>query len=230
MKTICTSVHLVGDSAILDDAFTEEQQEAVQNGTTKTKRGQSMTNREMALKAAYFDKDGYVYAPGPWLIGTVKGTMHFCKIGKKSASWFTGSIRIPETPVYLMRNGKKIHIDECGVDTRAHNCHQGDKILKRIKHRLMIELPWELDFKLNLVDDGSVTILNVQEFLEKAGYLQGIGSFRPQHKGQFGCFHPTQIEVTSICDSTNQCKIIGIDLPKVEEKKPATRGKKKVAA
>lgn len=62
---------------------------------------------------------------------------------------------------------------------------------RNIKGRVIVIRPrwneWSATFDL-IVDEDSITVETIQRILEYSGKYIGIGSYRPQNKGQFGRF------------------------------------------
>lgn len=60
---------------------------------------------------------------------------------------------------------------------------------RNIKGRVIVIRPrwneWRAEFNL-MVDEDSITSETIQSIIEKSGKYIGIGSYRPQNKGQFG--------------------------------------------
>lgn len=69
---------------------------------------------------------------------------------------------------------------------------------RNIKGRVIVIRPrwneWKAEFTLT-VDEDSITIETIQSIIEKSGKYIGIGSYRPQNKGQFGRY---QIESLTV--------------------------------
>lgn len=66
-----------------------------------------------------------------------------------------------------------------------------------IKGRVIVVRPrWDdldLEFNVNVKND-TITKQTVREILDQAGIMFGIGSYRPEHKGEFGVFDVTKFE------------------------------------
>jgi hypothetical protein len=68
---------------------------------------------------------------------------------------------------------------------------------KNVKARVIVKRPkwmeWGASFTI-LVDDDTITKETVESLLDYAGRYVGIGSYRPEHRGQFGRFEVENIE------------------------------------
>lgn len=67
---------------------------------------------------------------------------------------------------------------------------------RNIKGRVIVIRPkwtnWQIEFNLT-VDEDSITQEMVERIITNAGKYIGIGSYRPQNKGQFGRFEITEL-------------------------------------
>ena len=57
-----------------------------------------------------------------------------------------------------------------------------------IRYRLMFE-DWRIPLEIKYLGDGKVSIEQILNALNLAGFVCGIGEWRPEKKGQFGMFH-----------------------------------------
>jgi hypothetical protein len=81
------------------------------------------------------------------------------------------------------------------IDTRS-------AVNKNTKGRVLVNRPkildWELPFTLEL-DEAWLPITTMETVIEKllseAGKFPGVGSYRPEHKGQFWTFRPVEVEL-----------------------------------
>jgi len=85
------------------------------------------------------------------------------------------------------------HIDIRDFDT----IDKRSAVNQNIKGRVMVIRPrWDnLDITFNvLVKNDTITNETVKEIIDQAGIMFGIGSYRPQHKGEFGVFEVTKFK------------------------------------
>jgi len=198
-------VTIEGDTPIMMDRMTEEDAEGIKNSTSSgAKKGDEKKKEDRAKEHAYLMKfegeDDVFFAPHQWLLGTIQGGMKFCKIGRKSASNFTGAIHVPHEQYPIMRGSKPLTWEDARVHWEHHNAHSGPQTYKRFKARAVIPTPWVLTFKVGY-HDKYLKESNVKEFIEDAGVLSGIGTFAPRHKGSYGKFRMVSCKVVQKCDS-----------------------------
>lgn len=68
---------------------------------------------------------------------------------------------------------------------------------RNVKARIIVKRPKWMDWKAKftlIIDDDTITKDTVADLLSYAGRYVGIGSYRPEHKGQFGRFEVENIE------------------------------------
>ncbi len=139
---------------------------------------------------SYIDKEGRYYMPAEHFKqsfiaggGYVKG-----KVGNATRSMkniVAGMWRIKEDKIFLPK------FDE--VDSRS-------AVNKNVKARIMVHRPkwlnWEAEFTLMIDEDekNKLTIETVENIIKYAGRYLGVGSYRPQHTGEFGRFNIVSIE------------------------------------
>ena len=80
--------------------------------------------------------------------------------------------------------------DEFEIDKRS-------AVNNNIKGRIITIRPkwknWQAEFEL-IIDNDTITENTIRELLTFSGSYIGIGSFRPQHKGQFGRYILTELK------------------------------------
>lgn len=130
---------------------------------------------------SYIDIEGNYFIPSEHFKQSfVKGgSMVKGKVGASTKSmknvvagmWFIRPERIP----FRM-------FDE--VDTRS-------AVNRNVKARIIVHRPkwlnWDCEFELN-VDNDSLTIQVIRSIIESAGKYIGVGSYRPEHTGEYGRF------------------------------------------
>lgn len=136
-----------------------------------------------AEKAAYRNKDGFLYIPSRCLKACIINAASWYKFGKKSAKpIIAGCSRIEQTEIILLDNKGK-PIVEYEIDKRPVVVQQS----RIIRARPIIK-EWKVKFDL-VYDDrmiGDVELLN--QILEEAGQRVGLLDNRPAKFGENGCF------------------------------------------
>jgi hypothetical protein len=133
---------------------------------------------------AYINKDGeYFMPPDHFKQSFIKGGAFVkAKVGNTTKSMkniVAGMWRIQEREIPFRK------FDE--VDTRS-------AVNKNVKARIIVHRPlwneWDAEFTL-LIDDDSrngVTVETINSIISYAGRYLGVGSYRPEHTGEFGRF------------------------------------------
>lgn len=141
-------------------------------------------NDEPHLKAAfhsYIDPEGNYYIPSAhFKQAFVKGGGFVkAKVGNATRSmknivagmWFVSPEQIPF---------RKFDV----VDERS-------AVNRNVKARVMVYRPkwntWECEFTL-MVDNDTLTLQTIKDIIEAAGKYLGVGSYRPEHTGEYGRF------------------------------------------
>lgn len=83
---------------------------------------------------------------------------------------------------------------------RFHQVDSRSAVNKNVKARIMVHRPrwneWTAEFTL-LIDDDSrngVTMETINDIVSYSGRYLGIGSYRPEHTGEFGRFEIEKIQ------------------------------------
>jgi len=227
-------------SDLMQDRLLEEDVEQIDKGVTRKGAGadkkKGIDHIADAINHAYVNDKGELYIPRTWVHNCINEAARFQLIGKSSMTRFMGLVSVIGDNFLIMRNGKPVLIGECEVDKRHHNVHMNGQILKRIKYRTILHVddlnPVTATFVLRW-DDDTLSVVHIRQLLKDAGMMLGFGSYRPQHKGEFGKFMPIKIELLRQWDLSDKCEVVGF--PKIVAKatgnaKPATkRGNKAVA-
>lgn len=134
-----------------------------------------------ALFHSYQTKDGKYYMPSEHIRSSLINAGKFIKSkvgnGKKSmANIVAGMFYV--SPEEILLNG------DFDIDKRS-------AVNKNIKARIISIRPkwknWAVKFTLS-VDNDTITQETIRTLLDYAGNYVGIGSYRPEHNGQFGRF------------------------------------------
>ncbi len=187
MKTV--EVEIVGTSPLLIHRFGEE---AEQGKSTRAVVVDVKDPRTEATKVAYIAKDGTFYfssAAIPGCLGNA-GANHKLKGNRKTLRFVVPSaVRVPD-PTITICNGNGKPVKDFEVDSRPVT-------IPATKGRVMRHRPrfdqWSAKFRL-LVNEKLLAVEMVHQLLNEAGEQIGIGDFRPEKRGPFGCFRVTKFE------------------------------------
>lgn len=184
MKTV--EVTIVGTSPLLQHRFDET---AEHGKSTRTVMQDHGTPREQAEKVVYRDGIGF-YFPGTWIAGALceAGGNHKLRGSRKSAKYVVpAAVRVQDVNVPLRNGDGKALVHDYEVDSRPVT-------IPATKGRVMRHRPrfdvWSATFRL-VINDNLLQEAFVQQLLTEAGEQQGIGDFRPNKRGPFGCFRVT---------------------------------------
>jgi hypothetical protein len=147
------------------------------------------TPREQAEKVVYRNGNGF-YFPGTWIIGALReaGSSHKMRGSRKSVKFLVpAAIGIVEIDIPIRNGDGSSLIKDFEVDSRPVT-------IPSTKGRIMRHRPrfddWSARFNIKI----EIDILPedfTQQLLTEAGRTQGIGAFRPNKTGPFGCFRIT---------------------------------------
>ncbi len=188
MKTV--EVTIVGTTPLLQHRFAEDAEQEKSTRTILQDRG---TPREQAEKVCYRNGKTF-YFPGTWIAGALcsAGSNHKLRGSRKSARFIVpAAVRIIDLEIPIRNGGGKTHnaalMDDFEVDSRPVT-------IPATKGRIMRHRPrfddWSASFKLT-INDKLLPEEFVQQLLNEAGEQCGIGDFRPEKRGPFGCFRVT---------------------------------------
>jgi len=92
----------------------------------------------------------------------------------------------------FMRNGEPLTLANSGIYIAFHvaRIRKGQLAIPSPKERPVLPLPWELSFKLTLVDNPDLTESILKKLFIEGGVAIGFGTFR----GVFGKFEVTRWE------------------------------------
>lgn len=181
MKTI--EVEIQGTSPLLIHRFSENDEQAKSTRRIKVKR---YDPREEATKAAYIAPNGTYYFSAFSIPGSMgnAGANHKMVGSRKTLRFIVPSaVRVLSDAITILKEDGK-PAENFEVDARPVT-------IPATKGRVMRYRPrfdkWAANFHL-LLDDNSLAIEDAQRLLEEAGQFIGIGDFRPEKRGPFGCF------------------------------------------
>jgi len=171
----------------MDDAKLKEWEQ--KRSRVIEREGLNSSEEKQALFHAYTTESGEYYIPSDHFKqsfvkggATVKG-----KVGNATKSMknvVAGMWAIKESQIPFRR------FDE--VDTRS-------AVNQNVKARVIVNRPkwldWECEFTLTIDDDNTMTVGMINEIIKNAGRYLGVGSYRPEHTGEFGRFTHTLTEL-----------------------------------
>jgi hypothetical protein len=189
MKII--NVEIRGTSPLLIHRFSEDSEQAKSSRRTMV---QTRDPREEATKVAYIAKDGTYYFSAfsiPGAMGNA-GANHKMRGSRKSMRFVVPSAVRVTTEAITILNGngpaKDFEVDARPVTIPA------------TKGRIMRYRPrfdcWGAKFTLTL-DENQLSIEDAHTLLNEAGVGIGIGDFRPEKRGPFGCFRVVEFKEAS---------------------------------
>ncbi len=179
-------VRIRGTTALLQNRFTESAQEG---GSTRKVMVQKRDPREEATKSAYIDAEGKHSFPGAAISRLLReaGGNHKIKGSRKSAKFVVPAAVLVLHDAITLTNGDgktPIKGDAFEVDSRP-------VVIPATKGRIMRHRPrhdhWSASFDLRINE----TVLDpdfINQLLTEGGQQIGIGDFRPEKGGPFGCF------------------------------------------
>jgi hypothetical protein len=186
MKTI--EVEIRGTSPLLIHRFAEE---AEQGKATRKVDVNRPDPREQARKAAYIAKDGTFYFSAFSIPGCMRnaGANHKMRGTRKTLRFVVPSaVRITEETITILNgNGPAKDFE---VDARPVTIPATKGRIMRYRPRFDF---WGAKFALQ-VDDSALSVEDVQQLLTEGGQSFGIGDFRPEKGGPFGCFRVVKFE------------------------------------
>jgi len=157
------------------------------DNATRPISAKTPTPQEEAESSVYRDKQGRIAFPTPAISRILRdsGTNHKVKGTRRSVRFVVpAAVRLIGDLILVTNGDGKTSVDSYSVDTRStvnpstkgrHLCHRA-----RFEH-------WSMRLQLTVNE----TLLHpdlVKQLLQEGGEQLGIGSFRPEKGGPFGCF------------------------------------------
>jgi len=186
MKTV--QIEIRGTSPLLIHRFAEDVE------TAKASRAIAVADRDPlaeATKAAYIAPDGTYYFNAFAITSAMgnAGSSHKMRGSRKSLKFIVPSaVRMTADTVTILNGAgpaKRFEVDARPVTIPA------------TKGRIMRYRPrfneWGARFDL-LVNDALLSVETAHQLLVEAGQSYGIGDFRPEKRGPFGCFRVTKFD------------------------------------
>jgi len=180
MKTV--TVEIRGTSPLLIHRFTEASEQAA---ATRRVKVDNVNPREEATKHAYIAPDGTFFFNAFSIPASMAnaGANHKMRGSRKTLKFIVPSAVRMNVDAVTILNGsgpaKDFEVDSRPVTIPA------------TKGRIMRHRPrfdcWGAKFDL-IVNDNLLSLDDVHKLLNEAGEYIGIGDFRPEKRGPFGCF------------------------------------------
>lgn len=168
--------------------FQEHNEQEKSSRSVLVNRG---TPREQADKATYRTKEGAFYFPGTAISRLLReaGGNHKMRGSRKSAKFVVpAAVRVAEDAVLIRNGDNEALAKDFEVDSRP-------VVIPATKGRIMAHRPrwdcWSAKFTI-VVNDDILPVDFVNQLLTEASQQIGIGAFRPEKGGPFGCFLVTK--------------------------------------
>lgn len=191
MKFVTINVEVTGTTPLLQHRFSENNEVDGENGKGTRKVAKDYgTPREQAEQAVYRDADGFIYVPSTYFLSLLcgAGANHKQKGSRRSLRFIVpAAVRIGQVEVPLVdpETGKRINKFE--VDSRRVVIRSTGGSVMRCRPRFD---KWRAVFTL-VVNVDLMAIETASMLLQEGGESLGIGDFRPEKRGPFGCFQVT---------------------------------------
>jgi len=184
MATETFEITIKGTSPLLQHRFTEAAENAK---ATRRISVDSVLPRDEASKCAYINQEGQLYIPTQQPISALINVAgnHKQRGSRKSLRYVVpGAVRPVEESAVLCDPDTGTPIKHFEVDSRPVTIPATKG--KIMRHRPRIE-KWSATFSLKINTD-MIASDDVLKLLAEAGDVVGIGDFRPEKRGPFGCF------------------------------------------
>lgn len=146
---------------------------------------------KMAAYHAYIDDNGDYYIPSE----------HFKQCFVKGGAFVKGKVGNATRSMKNIVAGQWIIPIEKIPFRRFDEVDVRSAVNQNVKARVITRRPkwnnWECQFVLHIDDDGLLTNETILSIMSYAGRFQGVGSYRPEHTGEFGRFMAEIIEIKS---------------------------------
>jgi len=185
------SARIQGTAPILQHAFGTAALEELQQ-EAKQRTGQVDYSLEW-MQTMYAGADGYLYQPATHVEGALQKAASAFKVKGKAGKTFKDAVKAyayvaPEQP-HLLWAGQPIPNPTKDLLTTPTDALQVSVMHVKVQRaavaraRLMINVGWELEFTIDVIDDQLPQAV-VKEALIEAGRAVGIGDYRPRY-GRF---------------------------------------------
>jgi len=181
MKLI--DIEIKGVTPLLQHRFGEDSEQSQSTRKVLISNG---TPREQAEKGVYRAKDRSFFFPSTWITGVLReaGSGHKLRGSRRSAKFIVPSCVIVTEEAITLLNGDGAKAKDFEIDSRP-------VCIPSTKGRVMRHRPrfdqWSARFTLR-INESVLPIDFIHSLLDEGGQQVGIGDFRPQKSGPFGCF------------------------------------------
>jgi hypothetical protein len=155
---------------------------------TKKVHKQPVLARDQAEKVAYRDKkSGGLYLQGVAIKSAIIGAAASHKqVGSRRSLKYVipGAVRVPQQVIMLLALDRKKVLKDFEIDSRPVTIPSTKGRIMRHRPRLDA---WCASFDIR-IDEEAIDEQSVRGLLVEAGNSIGLGDFRPQRFGEFGCF------------------------------------------
>lgn len=193
-------VRIQGISPILQHAFGADDVKNLQQ-EAKQRTGQVDYSLEW-MGTMYAGIDGYLYQPASHLEGALQKAASAFKVKGKAGKTFKDAVKayayIAPVQPRLLWNSEPIPTPTKDLLENPTDALQVSVMRVKVQRaavarsRLMINVGWELEFGIDVIDDQLPQAV-VKEALAEAGRAVGIGDFRPR----YGRFNVVAFEVSN---------------------------------
>lgn len=187
MKIKLVSVRLEGTSPYLMHRFPgEEGDEEVSIAKSKRRKVKNPPRREEAEKAANRDEEGRLYINSSSFPCSMSfaGVNHIFSGRKTYKTIVANAVRTTSDKIFLLDPVTNTPYMDFEIDSRAVTIPSTRGRI--IRHRPRFDR-WACEFDLAINED-LIAVEMVHELLNEAGTIIGVGDYRPQKSGPFGCF------------------------------------------
>lgn len=192
-KSMATyDVQITGVTSLLQHRFAEPNEADAGKGTRAVHIKEELP-RDQAERAAYRKKDGTLYLPGAAIGRMLReaGSAHKQKGSRKSLKYIVpAGVRVTEDQLTLVNGDGKTPLSDFEVDGRPVTIPSTKGRIMRYRPRLDC---WGAVFSLYINEDV-LDAKTVHQLLVEGGERIGVGDYRPEKGGPFGCFQVTRWE------------------------------------
>lgn len=190
MATHGIRLRLEGKTPLIMHRFSDAAAQSTQRGSKVANQQYNQgTPREQAETSLYLDSSGALVIPQPNIMASIVGGGQYHKLGRsqvttRERSLVVAALDIPSVCIPLIAS-------DWEVDSRP-------VVIPATKGRVIRHRPrfdtWALEFDAE-IDANVMPVDLMQEVIESAGRLVGLGDYRPARKGPYGRYFISMWEV-----------------------------------
>jgi len=180
------NVRIEGITPLLQHRFAEPNEADAGKGT-RAVHIKDVLPRDQAELAAYRKRDGTLFLPGAAIARMLReaGGSHKQKGSRKSLKYIVpAGVRMTEDQLTLVNGDGKTPLKDFEVDARPVTIPSTKGRIMRYRPRLDC---WGAVFALAINEDV-LDPVTVHQLLREGGERIGVGDYRPEKGGPFGCF------------------------------------------